>query len=78
MFPAMKTVVVAIRVLDSKSMHVMFNVPFRLSLTEIISNVDIRGVAPVADILKTVPLEEFIITLGISMVVDEIGISFTG
>ena len=53
----------------------MFNVPFRLSLTELISNLDISGIAPLSDILETITLKESTIALGIAIVVDERDIS---
>ena len=56
----------------------MFSVPFRLSLTELISSTDISGTAPLSDVLKTVILEEFIITLWITMVFDEMDMSCMG
>ena len=56
----------------------MLSDPFKLSLTELITNVDINGTAPLSGILETVILEEFIIDLGIAIVVDEMDISGTG
>ena len=78
MFPGMKTVVVATGVLNSNSMHVMFNVPFKLLLTEKIFNVDISGTASLSDIFITTILEEFIISLWTAVVVDETDISCAG
>ena len=57
------------------SIHVMFSVPFKVSLTELISNIDISGTAPLSEVLETVTLEEFIIALGIATVVDEMDLS---
>ena len=45
----------------------MLSVPFRLSLTELISIMDINGTAPFSEVLETVILEEFIIALGIAI-----------
>ena len=54
------------------SMHVMFNVPFRISfLTGLITSLDIRGVSSLSDILEMVALEEFIIALLSATVFDE-------
>ena len=47
------------------SIQVMFSSPFRLSLTELITNVDISGNVPLSEALETVILDEFIIVLWI-------------
>ena len=54
--------------------------PFRLSLTELITNVDINGTAPLSDVLETIILdpEEFINVLWMAIVVNEIDISCRG
>ena len=65
----------SILIIKPESRHRQKFVPFRLSLTELISNLDISGIAPLSDVLETVTLEEFIITLGIAIVVDERDIS---
>ena len=53
------------------SMHVMFNVPFRLSFTDLITSLDIRGVSSLSDIFEMVALEEFIIVFLSASLFDE-------
>ena len=55
--------------------HVMFSVPFRNSFIELISSVDVSGVSPLSNVLVTVTCEEFILAIGIFIVVDETDIS---
>ena len=68
----MKRMVVAVMLSDTpNSIQVMFSVPFRLSLTDLISNLDISGTVSLSDVLKTVTLEDFIIALGTYTMIDE-------
>ena len=55
----------------------MLRVPFRISVTELISSVtvDTSGTVALSDILETVILEEFTIALGTVTVVDEMDLS---
>ena len=72
----MWTVVVAAMPSDiPNSIQVTLSVPFRLSLTELLTNMDINGSAPLSEVLETVILEELIIVLWIGTVVDEMDIS---
>ena len=52
-------------------MHVMLSVPFRPSVTRLISSVDISGVSFIPDILVAVIREVFIISVLLTTVVDE-------
>ena len=56
------------------SMHVISNVPFRNTLINIISSLDVKG----ADILEMVTLEEFIIVIFSTAVFDEMDIVLIG
>ena len=60
------------------SIHVMFNVPFRNTLIDLISSLDIKGASSLSDILEMVTLEEFIIILFSAMVFDEMDIVLIG
>ena len=60
------------------SMHVMFNVPFRNTLIDLISSLNTRGASSLSDILEMVTLEEFIIILFSTAVFDEVDIVLIG
>ena len=53
------------------SLHVMLSVPFKLSVTGLITSMDISGVSLFPDNLVTVIREVFIISLGVSTLFDE-------
>ena len=71
----MLIVVVAMDVDSLNSLHVILSVPFKLSVTGLISSTDISGVSPLPDILVTVIREVFIINLQVPTVVDEMAMS---
>ena len=71
----MLTVVVAMDVDGLNSLHVILSVPFKLSVTGLISSMDISGVSFIPDILVTVIREVFIINLRVPTVVDEMAMS---
>ena len=71
----MLIVVVAMDVDGLNSLHVILSVPLKLSVTGLISSVDIRGVSFIPDILVTIIREVFIITLRVPTVVDEMVMS---
>ena len=52
-------------------MHVMVTVPFRVLFTGVISSMEINGVATLSDTIEVDTLEEFIIALWITIVVEE-------
>ena len=56
----------------------MFNVPFKNTFTDLISSLDIRGASFLSDILEMVALEEFIITILLATLVEEMDIMSIG
>ena len=71
----MLIVVVVMDVDGLNSLHVILSVPLKLSVTGLISIVDINGVSALPDILVTVIREVFIISLRVPTVVDEMAMS---
>ena len=56
------------------SMHVIFNVPLRNILIDLISSLDVKGASSLSDILEMITVEEFIIALLSATLFDEMDI----